>query len=90
MSEQARALALAAQLKESTNQAAAELRRLHGVNAQLLEALQLSVHLLRKYADLSNTGKAVRFDLSDWREAAPIFAAIAKAKAKAKAKGGQA
>lgn len=29
MSEQARALALAARLKESTSQAAAELRRLH-------------------------------------------------------------
>ena len=47
------------------------------------EALQLAVHLLRKYADAEDMGGA-RFDLTDCKEMLPIFAALAAIDAEAK------
>ena len=45
----------------------------------MLEALRLAVNLLRQHVELPEGHEPVRFDLTDWAEAAPIFAAIAKA-----------
>lgn len=53
--------------------------RLIAAAPELLEALNLAVKLLRENIDIADNAETCRFDLTDWKLAAPIFAAIAKA-----------